>query len=58
VSVGEVALAAAKAGWTPVSGSLSEVRYDGVGTHPLPLPGTPPRAAATSAKREQERHGE
>jgi hypothetical protein len=39
VAVGEVPLAVAKAGWTPVTGPLSEVRTREHGTSPLPLPG-------------------
>lgn len=58
VSVGETRLAVAKAGWTPVSDDLNETRADQDGTHPLPLPGTPPGAVAASATREQERDGE
>jgi len=44
VVIGEVALAVASAGWTPVSGSLNEARADEHGTHPLPAvgPGTAP----------------
>jgi hypothetical protein len=36
VSAGEIALAVAGAGWTPVRGGLTEVRTDQHGTHPLP----------------------
>jgi hypothetical protein len=36
VSAGEIALAVAGAGWTPVRGGLTEVRTDEHGTHPLP----------------------
>jgi hypothetical protein len=36
---GEVRLAVAKTGWTPVPGPLSEVRTSEHGTRPLPLPG-------------------
>jgi hypothetical protein len=36
VAVGEVPLAVARAGWTPVRGGLDEVRTDEHGTHPLP----------------------
>jgi hypothetical protein len=36
---GEVRLAVAKAGWTPVPGPLTEVRTSEHGTRPLPLPG-------------------
>jgi len=38
VVVGEVPLAVAKAGWTPVSGGLTEVRTREHGTSPLPAP--------------------
>ncbi len=48
VAVGEIALAVASAGWTPVRSGLNEVRADEHGTHPLParsgLPGTENRA--------------
>jgi hypothetical protein len=39
VVVGEVALAVASIGWTPVSSGLTEVRTREHGTSPLPLPG-------------------
>lgn len=39
VADGEVRLAVAKAGWTPVPGPLTEVRTSEHGTRPLPLPG-------------------
>lgn len=42
VAVGEVPLAVAKAGWTPVTGPLTEVRTREHGTSPLPLPGQAP----------------
>jgi hypothetical protein len=44
VAVGEVPLAVAKAGWTPVTGPLTEVRTREHGTSPLPLraPGSEP----------------
>ena len=42
VVVGEVALAVASAGWTPVSGGLAEVRASEHGTRPLPLAGSAP----------------
>ena len=42
VAVGEVPLAVAKAGWTPVTGPLTEVRTREHGTSPLPLPGRAP----------------
>ena len=42
VVVGEVALAVASIGWTPVSGRLDEVRTREHGTSPLPLPGSAP----------------
>ena len=35
VTVGEVALAVAPAGWEPVCGRLAEVRVDEHGTYPL-----------------------
>jgi len=38
VAVGEVPLAVAKVGWTPVSGGLTEVRIREHGTSPLPSP--------------------
>jgi hypothetical protein len=37
---GEVRLAVAKIGWTPVPGPLTEVRTSEHGTRPLPLPGS------------------
>jgi hypothetical protein len=36
VADGEVRLAVAKAGWTPVTGPLNEVRASQHGTRPLP----------------------
>jgi hypothetical protein len=36
VTAGEIALAVARAGWTPVRGGLTEVRTDQHGTHPYP----------------------
>lgn len=39
VADGEVRLAVAKFGWTPVPGPLTEVRTSEHGTRPLPLPG-------------------
>jgi hypothetical protein len=36
---GEVRLAVAKTGWTPVPGPLTEVRTSEHGTRPLPHPG-------------------
>jgi len=39
VADGEVRLAVAKTGWTPVPGPLTEVRTSEHGTRPLPLPG-------------------
>ena len=36
---GEVRLAVAKIGWTPVPGPLTEVRTSEHGTRPLPLAG-------------------
>ena len=48
VAVGEIALAVASFGWTPVRSGLNEVRADEHGTHPRPavscLPGTGHRA--------------
>jgi hypothetical protein len=41
VADGEVWLAVAKAGWTPVTGPLNEVRTSEHGTRPLPLPRSP-----------------
>jgi hypothetical protein len=38
VVVGEVPLAVASAGWTPVCGGLNEVRTSEPGTRPLPVP--------------------
>ena len=37
---GEIGLAVARVGWTPVRGGLTEVRTDEHGTHPLAA--TPP----------------
>jgi hypothetical protein len=51
VAVGEVPLAVAKAGWTPVAGGLNEARSGEPGTRPLPAtakPGEP--APETPAK--------
>jgi hypothetical protein len=57
VAVGEIALAVASLGWTPVRGGLNEVRTSEHGTRPLPAPspasaalrgpqpGTPPEGA-------------
>ena len=57
VAVGEIALAVASLGWTPVRGGLNEVRTREHGTRPLPAPspaataprgpqpGTPPEGA-------------
>ena len=42
---GEVRLAVAKIGWTPVPGPLTEVRTSEHGTRPLPLPGSAPGKA-------------
>jgi len=39
VADGEVRLAVAKVGWTPVPGPLTEVRIQQHGTRPLPGPG-------------------
>jgi hypothetical protein len=36
LAAGEIALAVAGVGWTPVRGGLTEVRTDEHGTHPLP----------------------
>jgi hypothetical protein len=49
VSVGEVPLAVAKAGWTPVSGGLTEVRTSEHGTRPLPERSRPFDAAGDAA---------
>jgi hypothetical protein len=50
VAVGEIALAVASVGWTPVRSGLNEVRTDEYGTRPLParsrLPGTGNRATS------------
>jgi hypothetical protein len=45
VAVGEVPLAVAKAGWTPVNGGLTEVRTREHGTNPLPAGSRPPGTA-------------
>ena len=42
VVIGEVALAVASVGWTPVSGGLTEVRTSQHGTRPLPERSHPP----------------
>ena len=52
---GEVRLAVAKMGWTPVPGPLTEVRTSEHGTHPLPLPGSAPGRRSAP---EKEDHGE
>lgn len=52
---GEVRLAVAKGGWTPVPGLLTEVRTSEHGTRPLPLPGSLPGSRPTPGK---EDHGE
>ena len=57
VAVGEVPLAVAKAGWTPVTGPLTEVRIREHGTNPLPLPGPAP-ASGPAPGRGKENHGE
>jgi hypothetical protein len=44
VAVGEIPLAVAKAGWTPVHGGLNEVRTSRHGTRPLPERSHPPDA--------------
>ena len=51
---GEVRLAVAKIGWTPVPGPLTEVRTSEHGTRPLPLPGSAPGSRPTP----EEGHGE
>ena len=55
VAVGEVPLAVAKVGWTPVSGGLNEVRTREHGTVPLPVhaPGSGP-----APEPEKRNHGE
>jgi hypothetical protein len=45
VAVGEVPLAVAKAGWTPVNGGLTEVRTREHGTNPLSAGSRPPGTA-------------
>jgi hypothetical protein len=55
VVTGEVALAAGRAGWEPVTGPLTEVRTSEHGTRPLPLPGSAPGRGPTP---EKEDHGE
>ena len=55
VADGEVRLAVAKIGWTPVPGPLTEVRTSEHGTRPLPLPGSAPGSRPTPDK---EDHGE
>ena len=52
---GEVRLAVAKTGWTPVPGSLTEVSTSEHGTRPLPLPGSAPGSRPAP---EKEDHGE
>ena len=52
---GEVRLAVAKFGWTPVPGPLTEVRTSEHGTRPLPLPGSAPGSRPAP---EKENHGE
>ena len=52
---GEVRLAVAKIGWTPVPGPLTEVRTSEHGTRPLPLPGSAPGSRTAPGK---EDHGE
>jgi len=52
---GEVRLAVAKIGWTPVPGPLTEVRTSEHGTRPLPLPGSLPGERPAPGK---EDHGE
>ena len=52
VAVGEIALAVASAGWTPVRGGPNEVRADGHGTHPLPAPAAPGRPPSGSTAKE------
>jgi hypothetical protein len=42
VAAGEITLAVAGAGWTPVRGGLTEVRTSQHGTHPLPSMQPPP----------------
>jgi hypothetical protein len=54
VADGEVRLAVAKAGWTPVPGPLTDVRTSEHGTRPLPLPGS----ARGSGPTPEEDHGE
>lgn len=57
VAVGEVPLAVAKAGWTPVTGPLTEVRTREHGTSPLPQRGRAPGSEPTPDHGE-ENHGE
>ena len=52
VVIGEVALAAGRAGWEPVSGSLNEVRTCEHGTRPLPVPAAPGEPAPGSPAKE------
>jgi hypothetical protein len=55
VAAGEVALAVGRpAGWDPVRGSLTEVRTDEHGTHPLPPPSPCLRRRAGPGQRSQE----
>ena len=49
---GEVRLAVAKIGWTPVPGPLTEVRTSEHGTRPLPLPGSAPGSRPAPEKEE------
>ena len=51
---GEVRLAVARIGWTPVPGPLTEVRTSEHGTRPLPLPGSAPGSRPAP----EEDHGE
>jgi hypothetical protein len=53
VAVGEVPLAVAKAGWTPVTGPLTEVRTREHGTQPLPLPGRAPGSGPAPGQGEE-----
>ena len=52
---GEVRLAVAKIGWSPVPGPLAEVRTSEHGTRPLSLPGSAPGSRPAPGK---EDHGE
>ena len=51
---GEVRLAVAKIGWTPVPGPLTEVRTREHGTSPLPLPGSAPGSRPRPAPRKED----